>query len=698
MEQVHFDYSLKSIPIPNKKQYLKVMVEKMENFIRRIRWKLFAIENPDISDKKKENFGFNTNKCAPAHPRLKAFEEDLFALTKNITYKPVHDQFQTKLSTDVKKMNQSDKIYVNADKTRNVYKISTDDYNRLLKNNVTQDYKTCEEVKIKKTNDDAREIAKKLEISDRVDKYIKADAFITIKDTKPGFPGRVTCRLINPGKSNIGKISKSILEKIIITIKSKTGYNQWKNSLEVTEWFENLPNKSSLNFIKFDIVSFYPSITRDLLLKAVKWAETHHSLQPNELDIIMHSRESYLFSADKTWVKKETPDFDVAMGSYDGAEVCELIGLYILSKLKEMPSFNSVGLYRDDGLGVTTGSGPQNEKLKKDLHKLFATFHLKITVDSNIRRTDFLDLLLDLQDETYKPYRKDNQPPLYINVKSNHPPCITRQLPDMIADRVSNLCSTQQIFENESKPYQEALEKAGYTEKLKFKPKTQKPTRTRKRKIIWFNPPFSKNVNTNVAKQFLNLIDKHFANTDLGKYFNRKTVKVSYCCMPNMEQIISGHNKKLLNPDIDLNQRLCNCRGGLNSCPLEGQCLKKGLIYNAKVTTDHEEKNYIGLTTNTFKERFANHKKSFNSETYENNTHLSKHIWKLKRDNKPYNIKWNIMARAKPYHPAQRRCQLCLTEKLFILTSDQQNTLNQRSELVSTCRHRDKHLLSCRTN
>ena len=86
----------------------------------------------------------------------------------------------------------------------------------------------------------------------------------------------------------------------------------------------------------------------------------------------MHSRESYLFSSNKTWVKKDTSDFDVAMGSFDGAEICELIGLYILSKLTDIPSFNSVGLYRDDGLGVTNGSGPQNEKLKK---RFAQTFH-----------------------------------------------------------------------------------------------------------------------------------------------------------------------------------------------------------------------------------------------------------------------------------------------------------------------------------
>ena len=72
-------------------------------------------------------------------------------------------------------------------------------------------------------------------------------------------------------------------------------------------------------------------------------------------------------------------------------------------------------------------------------------------------------------------------------------------------------------------------------------------------------------------------VDKHFKDTSLGKYFNRSTIKVSYSCMPNLDTIISGHNKKVLNQPIEpqSNNSACNCRGGTASCPLNGQCQNK---------------------------------------------------------------------------------------------------------------------------
>ena len=62
----------------------------------------------------------------------------------------------------------------------------------------------------------------------------------------------------------------------------------------------------------------------------------------------MHSRKSLLFRKDEVWVKRENPSFDVTMGSYDGAEVCELVGLFILDKVKRECSELELGLYRDD--------------------------------------------------------------------------------------------------------------------------------------------------------------------------------------------------------------------------------------------------------------------------------------------------------------------------------------------------------------
>ena len=118
------------------------------------------------------------------------------------------------------------------------------------------------------------------------------------------------------------------------------------------------------------------------------------------------------------------------------------------------------------------------------------------------------------------------------------------------------------------------------------------------------------------------------------------------------------------------------------------------MIYEAKVTTQNDDKRYIGLTTTSFKTRYSSHKANFNNRDKSNQTELSKHIWKLKDDGTPYNITWTIKRLAQPYSPGSKKCSLCLWEKYFIITADRKNTLNSRSELVSTCRHKKKHLFS----
>ena len=141
----------------------------------------------------------------------------------------------------------------------------------------------------------------------------------------------------------------------------------------------------------------------------------------------------------------------------------------------------------------------------------------------------------------------------------------------MVNDRISKLSSSEEIFNNEHIPYKDALTDAGYTSNMTYNriQSQQTNARSRRKNVIWFNPPFSQTVKTNVAIQFLSLINKHFKNTPLNKYFNRSTIKVSYCCMPNIKNIIAGHNK-ILNKVESMQQpaRLCNCRGGQGSCNL----------------------------------------------------------------------------------------------------------------------------------
>ena len=92
----------------------------------------------------------------------------------------------------------------------------------------------------------------------------------------------------------------------------------------------------------------------------------------------------------------------------------------------------------------------------------------------------------------------------------------------------------EQVFDLARPPYQEALQKSGYDFNLKFEPQTRtdKKKPSRQRKITWFNPPFSKNIQTNIGEKFLKLVDRNFTpNHPLRKIINRNTVKISYRCM-----------------------------------------------------------------------------------------------------------------------------------------------------------------------
>ena len=99
----------------------------------------------------------------------------------------------------------------------------------------------------------------------------ETEAFITIKDHKEGFPHSLSFRLIHPSKTDIGKISKCILDSINKNIIQKSKVNQWHNTSEVISWFKNIKNKNKPSFINFDVESFYPSISIELFNDAINY-------------------------------------------------------------------------------------------------------------------------------------------------------------------------------------------------------------------------------------------------------------------------------------------------------------------------------------------------------------------------------------------------------------------------------------------
>ena len=254
-------------------------------------------------------------------------------------------------------------------------------------------------------------------------------------------------RLINPSKSHRGKISKNLLDKINKILILNTNVNQWKNTPTVIDLFKNVANKKRCSFIQFDAESFYVSISLNLFNEAIQYASTITEISDSDKAIMKYSREALLFHNNQPWEKKSgDPDFDVLMGCYYGAEICEFVEILILNRLSNIIDKNSIGLYRDDGIGMF------------------------------------------------------------------------KQLPKSISKRLSKNLSSKEVFDKSKTLYERPLNNSGFYENLIYhqgngNKNQHKKIKKCQPKIIWFNPPFSKIVKTNIDKKFLKSINRHFQKT-----------------------------------------------------------------------------------------------------------------------------------------------------------------------------------------
>ena len=278
--------------------------------------------------------------------------------------------------------------------------------------------------------------------------------------------------------------------------------------------------------------------------------------------------------------------------------------------------------------------------------------------------------LLTIENSSYRPYQTGNNQIKYINIESNHPPSIIKQLQLSIKSKLSSLFSSEETFNDSVTPYQDVSDKAGYKHKFKYQVNINKTKnkKERKRNIIWFNPPYSKNLKTNIEKN----ISKSYKETlsrhqKLDKLFNKITVKIVYSCTRNIKTMINSHNAKILFPEKCTEQRISNFSNKV-TCPLEQKYLTRNIVCKAKVTSrnqNYQEKVYFGLCETTFKKRFSNHKKSFNLNKCKNETKLSKEIWRLKDSSHYPKVKWEIVKKKSVlYNPQTKRCLLCLNKKL----------------------------------
>ena len=735
IKQASFNYSLKNIPTPSNNSHLRGVIVKCEHFLQRLRWKVIHfLQDKENSDTQPEqnNYGFKTPKNAPQPKALINFENDLSNLVASLEYTSNPTTFQKQLKKDVNHINNSKNIFVQADKTSNIYEVEPEMYKKLMRDNITANYSKADENFERDINVEAKKLTEKLSISNRVEKIAHKNAYITVKDHKPDFPNTIKCRLINPTKSNIGKISKQMLEDINKQLLSKLKLRQLKNSQAAVDWFNNLENKTRLQFMQIDIVDYYPSITHELFNKAIDFAKAHVNIDNLTIEIILNARKSILSHENSTWTKTSS-NFDIAMGAYDGAEMTDLVGIYILHRLSQVVPEIEFGLYRDDGLGVHKRiPKTQLEQIKKKIFKLFKDMGLSITLESYLTRVDFLDITFNLHQETFEPYRKPNDNPNYIHIQSNHPKPTIKNLPTAVNKRLSEISCNKEVFDKHKGDYETALRNSELPHNLSYRegrgrvnretqeqthrntrnndptigrpsppdhPTTGRKKRNRNRKVTWFNPPFNIDLKTNIGREFLKLIDKNFPKDNpLSKIINRKTIKVSYSCTANMSAIISAHNQKILKETSETHATPpCNCR---NQCILPNNCRASCIVY--KASTDRIE--YIGSTSTEFKVRYRNHKSSFKHSEKKNQTALSSYIWNnsINRNDigeiiEP-NVKWQIMKKCTVYSAGKKTRDLCTTEKLLIIKNlNNTKNINHRSDIGNKCSHRNRDMLSAIT-
>ena len=711
MEQANLGVSLKNVPLPSRKEYLLSLINAIEKFIYRVRWKVFFFLNPQARGTQKETYNFKTTNASPKSIHLDELESELHKMVKNIIFRPYSDEFQNKLNEYKTLVCGDEKLFVKGDKSQNFYKMDYKHYDTLLEKHIQQNYRKSNPNRVRNINRNDKQIAEDLDLGDRIHEVVEKQAFITIKDHKSEFQNKTQCRLLNPTKPMIGKISKQILENVNTVIREKTKFNQWINTYSTVEWFKSIQNKESLNFIQFDIISFYPSITEELLLKAIHFARQYTVISDEHVNIILSCKRSVLVHKSEPWEKTNNPDIDVTEGSFDGAETCELVGLFFLSLINDIPNMEEfqelkklkfdVGLYRDDGLSVVRMTNRQAEKLKQQIKRIFNDNGLNITIEANKKIVDFLDVTFNLKTGEFYPYMKPNNFPLYVHAMSNHPPSVIKNIPLSINARLSSISSNEKRFLAAKPTYEKALRDSGYSPEFKYEPKIQNNTqkKTRKRKIIFFNPPYSKNVQTNVGAIFLKIIDKCFPkDNSLNKILNRNTVKISYKCTQNLQSIISAHNAKICKNNQNLlNQTQPECKCKETPCVLEEGCDTQNIVYQATVTQENSKiDTYVGLTSTNFSTRYKNHVSSMNNKKHSNQTKLSAFIWELKDQHIDFSISWKVIDRGKPFSPLTQDCQLCLKEKYHIIFRPENSTLNKRNELAAYCRHK-KHSLLQRT-
>ena len=359
---------MKNIPIANNKEYIIGLTHSNREFVNNLRWIVLFHLNPSKSQDTKQYFGLKSNnRCEPIK-ELKEFEDKLHGIVKNVEFRNVSNSFQNKLRADINKIKNEPKVFMKADKTTNYYKVDPAKCDDMIEKEVTKGYKKATPNILDEIKAEAISIATDLGVEDRIFATSENPAYNTLKDHKDDFKNNPKCRQINPCKPELGKVSKHRLDEIANIVREESGLVQFKNTQQFVSWYEAQKDKDQSSFYQMDICNFYPSITEKLINKAIDFAAQYTDITEEDRKLILHTSKSLLYHKGQAWVKKGKSLIDVTQGGLDGAEKCDLVGLYILSKLSEIDGIEA-GLFRDDGAAITKLPPKEAEKVKNKIVK-----------------------------------------------------------------------------------------------------------------------------------------------------------------------------------------------------------------------------------------------------------------------------------------------------------------------------------------
>ena len=205
-----------------------------------MRWKAYFFLNTiNCSEKEgKEKYGFKTTKHSPHIKEMDKFEAEMIGMVKEIKFRKMRNNIQQKMYEDMRRFKESENIFVKSDKSGNLYEIEKEKYKQMMFKEMVKNYKKAPSDLEKELNNEAKMLAHRLGIVDRVEKYNTKNCFITIKDHKSDFKIHPECRLINPAKTQIGRISKIIVQEICDSLRLALNINQWRSTKDCIKWFE----------------------------------------------------------------------------------------------------------------------------------------------------------------------------------------------------------------------------------------------------------------------------------------------------------------------------------------------------------------------------------------------------------------------------------------------------------------------------